>query len=148
MQDTDVLITSAVRWRCAAQPATCKARFRGVFGEETIESLLLSDYEELAATALLSRSQRAAIPNIFPSRPPMITTVDNNHYPGQGRTSSQYATTRRPLRRESRCPVRSDGRASGRRGLLNARDRIAFHRGDSRWLEASQAVGVADDGEG
>jgi arsenate reductase (thioredoxin) len=50
MQDTDV-ITDAVRGALRNAARDLHARFRGVFGEETIESLLLSSYQELAATA-------------------------------------------------------------------------------------------------
>jgi arsenate reductase len=50
MQDTHV-ITNAVRGALRGAVRDLHARFRGVFGEETIESLLLSSYEELAATA-------------------------------------------------------------------------------------------------
>ena len=50
MQDTDV-ITNAERGALRGAARNLHARFRGVFGEETIESLLLSSYQDLAATA-------------------------------------------------------------------------------------------------
>ena len=50
MQDTHV-ITDAVRGALRGAARDLHARFRGVFGEETIESLLLSSYQELAPTA-------------------------------------------------------------------------------------------------
>ncbi|HXP19180.1 MAG TPA: arsenate reductase ArsC [Streptosporangiaceae bacterium] len=50
MEETQV-ITSAVRMALRGAARDLHAQFRGVFGPETIESLLLSSYEELAATA-------------------------------------------------------------------------------------------------
>ena len=50
MQDTPV-ITNAVRMALRGAARDLHAQFRGVFGEETIESLLLASYQELAATA-------------------------------------------------------------------------------------------------
>ena len=50
MQDTPV-ITNAVRMARRGAARDLHAQFRGVFGEETIDSLLLSSYQDLAATA-------------------------------------------------------------------------------------------------
>ncbi len=50
MEDTQV-ITTAVRMALRSAARDLHAQFRGVFGTETIESLLLSSYAELAATA-------------------------------------------------------------------------------------------------
>lgn len=45
------VITNAARITLKAAARDLHAQFRGVFGEETIENLLLASYEELAATA-------------------------------------------------------------------------------------------------
>jgi protein-tyrosine-phosphatase len=45
------VITNATRMTLKAAARDLHAQFRGVFGEETIENLLLASYEELAATA-------------------------------------------------------------------------------------------------
>lgn len=50
MAETNV-ITKAARMTLKAAARDLHAQFRGVFGEETIENLLLASYEELAATA-------------------------------------------------------------------------------------------------
>ena len=45
------VITNVARMTLKAAARDLHAQFRGVFGEETIENLLLASYEELAATA-------------------------------------------------------------------------------------------------
>ena len=50
MQDTHG-ITNAVRGALHGAARDLHAQFRGMFGEETIESLLLTSYQDLAATA-------------------------------------------------------------------------------------------------
>ena len=50
MQDTHVM-TNAERMALHGAARDLHAQFRGVFGAETIESLLLSSYQDLAATA-------------------------------------------------------------------------------------------------
>ncbi len=47
------VITNAARMTLKAAARDLHAQFRGVFGEETIENLLLASYEELAATATM-----------------------------------------------------------------------------------------------
>jgi arsenate reductase len=54
MQGTHVM-TPAERWCLHSAARDLHERFRGVFGEETIEALLLSCYDELAATATVHR---------------------------------------------------------------------------------------------
>jgi hypothetical protein len=49
VQDTHVT-TNAVRMALRGAARDLHAQFRGVFGAETIESLLLSSYQDLAAT--------------------------------------------------------------------------------------------------
>lgn len=54
MQGAHVM-TSAERLCLHAAARDLHERFRGVYGEETIESLLLSSYDELTATATVTR---------------------------------------------------------------------------------------------
>lgn len=48
------IITASERTALHAAARDLHARFRGVFGEETIEALLLASYQELAATATVT----------------------------------------------------------------------------------------------
>ena len=48
------VITNAIRMALRGAARDMRAQFRGVFGEETIENLLLASYEELAATATVN----------------------------------------------------------------------------------------------
>ena len=50
----ETLMTGARGCACASAARDLHAEFRGIFGEETIESLLLDSYEELAATATVT----------------------------------------------------------------------------------------------
>lgn len=50
---TTPVITNAVRMALKGAARDLHAQFRGVFGAETIEHLLLASYEELAATAMV-----------------------------------------------------------------------------------------------
>jgi hypothetical protein len=47
-------MTRAERWRLHSAARDLHTEFRGIFGQETIESLLLGSYAELAATATVT----------------------------------------------------------------------------------------------
>jgi len=49
------IMTPAERWCLRSAARDLHTQFRGIFGEETIESLLLDSYEELASTATVTR---------------------------------------------------------------------------------------------